>query len=198
MKIALIAAKTLNNVIGKDNGIPWKLPSDMKRFKNLTMGKVILMGRNTFQSIGSTPLPNRTNIVVTKSLEFADQFTYGQPTLMAVTSLAAGLHLAMQVAHGKVELTGQDDLEEVMVIGGHSLYRDCLPMAHRLYLTTINAECKGDVKFPEINLSDWTVSWSEELVDEKSFLADAEDKTPLTYKFEILDRKPTESISENV
>lgn len=133
--ISLIAAMDENRVIGIDNRLPWKLPADLQYFREVTMGKPILMGRKTYESIGR-PLPGRTNIVLTSDPAFT----------------ADGCTIVHSVEEGLGAAAGS---EEVMVIGGASLYRHMLPIAHRLYVTLIHAEFEGDTWFPEIEAGEW-------------------------------------------
>ena len=135
MKISMIAAMTVNRVIGKDNEMPWHLPEDLKHFKASTMGKPIVMGRKTFESIGR-PLPGRHNIVITRQPDFSVE---GITTVSSFESakIAAG------------------DVEEIAVIGGGQLYKQLLPMADKLYLTLINIDVDGDTYFPEWDDGSW-------------------------------------------
>ena len=135
MKISIIVAMAANRVIGQDNGLPWHLPADLKHFKETTMGKPILMGRKTWESIGR-PLPGRTNIVITRDSAYAAE------GCVVVSSIAAAMAAA-----------GEQD--EVMVIGGAELYRQVLPCADTIYLTRIHASIEGDTRFPEIPDSEW-------------------------------------------
>jgi dihydrofolate reductase len=124
MILSLIVAASANGAIGKDNHLPWRLPADLKRFKALTLNHPVIMGRKTFESIGK-PLPGRTNLVVTN-----------QPNLKACGCL---------VAHSLEEaLERCRDEEEVFVIGGETLYREALPLAGRIYLTSIHQDFEGD------------------------------------------------------
>ncbi|QSX32888.1 type 3 dihydrofolate reductase [Shewanella avicenniae] len=135
MHIAMIAAMAHNRVIGKDNQMPWHLPDDLRHFKAMTLGKPVIMGRRTFESIGR-PLPGRCNIVVSRQQDYhADGITL-------VASLQDALLAAGQV-------------EEVVVIGGGQLYREALPLAQRLYLTEIDLEVAGDTTFPEWDDGSW-------------------------------------------
>ncbi len=131
--LSLIAAMGRNRVIGSKNALPWKLPADMKHFRELTRGKVVIMGRKTFESIGK-PLPNRINIVVTSQ----DKEIPGCIT----TPGEDGPWLHALVAH----LDGAP--QEVMVIGGASIYKKFLPKANRIYLTLIDEDFEGDAWFP--------------------------------------------------
>jgi dihydrofolate reductase len=141
MKIALVVAVSQNNVIGRENQLPWHLPEDLQYFKSVTMGKPILMGRKTFDSIGR-PLPGRKNIVITRDLEWNAE---GVEVVYSVDdALAAGAD-ACAVANS----------DEIMIIGGAQIYRDCLPIADRLYLTRVEAEIEGDAFFPDIDIKQW-------------------------------------------
>jgi dihydrofolate reductase len=133
--LALIAAVARNSVIGVDNRLPWRLPEDMRRFRTLTTGHSIIMGRKTWESIGK-PLPDRQNIVVTRQRNFQ------APGANVVASLEAALAVAFMP-------------EPVFVIGGEALYREALPLASRLYLTEIRQDFLGDACFPAFARSAW-------------------------------------------
>ncbi len=143
VKLALIAAMARNRVIGRDNAMPWHLPEDLRYFKATTLGKPIVMGRKTFDSLGR-PLPSRTNIVVSRqpdlTLEGAQVFA----------SIDAALSAARQQAQA-------DGVDEVMVIGGDNLYRQTLERADRIYLTRIDSEPEGDAWFPDFDEQAWTL-----------------------------------------
>lgn len=145
MVISLIAAMDKHRVIGKDNTLPWKISADLKRFKELTSGKPVIMGRKTFESIGK-PLPNRTNIIITRDKN------YMASGCIVVHSVEGALKAA---AVGK----------EVMVIGGAEIYKQFLPRANRLYLTLINEEFEGDAYFPEYNKNEWKEVFREDHED---------------------------------
>lgn len=162
MKIALIAALDRNRLIGAEGEIPWHLPADLKHFKTTTMGKPLIMGRKTYESIGR-PLPGRQNIVLTSRPE------YEAPGCTVVHSIPAALAAAAPAA-------------EVMVIGGGTLYEALLPHAHRLYLTCIDAAFAGDTYFPSFDQDAWQV------VSEEAHPPDA--KNPHPYRFVILERHP--------
>ncbi|MBI3144123.1 MAG: dihydrofolate reductase [Pseudogulbenkiania sp.] len=133
--ITLVAAMAANRVIGIDNRLPWHLPEDLKHFKTVTLGKPVIMGRKTYDSIGR-PLPGRRNIVVTRQ--------YGWS--------AAGV----EVAHGlEAALALVVEAESACVIGGAELYRQALPLAHRLELTEIAESYQGDAYFPDFSLDEW-------------------------------------------
>ena len=146
MKISIIVAVAANNVIGRDGELPWRLPEDLKRFKQLTIGKPVIMGRLTYESIGR-PLPDRRNIVL---------------------SACKGLNIdgceVVDTPDAAIRLAG--GAEEVMVIGGSGVYAQMLPMADRIYMTRIDAMVDGDTFFPELNDKEWQV------VDRVDFPAD--------------------------
>ena len=141
MKLALIAAYAQNRVVGIDNKLPWHLPEDLKYFKRCTSGKAIIMGRKTFDSIGR-PLPNRTNIVISRNPEF------NVDGVKVVSTLDEAIELAKAVN----EING---IDEIMVIGGATIYELTLPLADRLYLTHVHANVEGDAYFPEVDFSSW-------------------------------------------
>ena len=145
----MIAAMGKNNVIGIDNSLPWKLPADMKRFKQITSGKPVIMGRKTFESIGR-PLPNRKNIILTRDKN------YSVEGCIIVTSVEEA------ITHSK-------DANEAMVIGGEQVFRLFLPHAKRLYLTFIEEEFKGDSYFPQFNKEEWTVLKEEHYQDDHKY-----------------------------
>jgi len=149
MKISIIVAMDSNGVIGRENELPWHLPADLQHFKHTTMGKPILMGRKTWESIGR-PLPGRTNIVITRDSD------YQADGCVVVNSIDAALAAA-----------GEQD--EVMVIGGAEFYRQVLPRTDTLYLTRIHASFDGDTVFPELNAASWhEVERSDRAADEKN------------------------------
>lgn len=166
MKLSLIWAMAENRVIGRDNSLPWRLPGDMRHFMRVTMGKPVLMGRKTFESM-KAPLPGRTNIVVTR-----DQ-TWQRDSVQVVHSLAEGLELAEQQAL----IDGQ---EELMVIGGADIYALALPEADRLYVTHVHDRPEGDVLFPEVDLSTWRCLSSERF--------EADDKHSSAYTVALYER----------
>ncbi|MEI6948827.1 dihydrofolate reductase [Paraflavisolibacter sp. H34] len=163
MRISLLVAADENNVIGKDNKLPWHLPNDLKYFKNLTWGLPILMGRKTFDSIGK-PLPGRRSIVITRNRDWQHE---GVDT---VHSLEAAVEAAQAA-----------DVKEIFVIGGAEIFRTAFATADRLYLTRIHHRFDGDVFFPEVNPDEW------ELVSERFCTADDKNAYPHTYQ--VWDRK---------
>lgn len=167
--LALIAAVAQNGCIGRDNRLPWHLPEDLRFFKRVTTGKPVVMGRRTFESLGR-PLPNRTNIVVTRNPAFI------APTAVRVAhSLPAALALATAVA-------AESGSEEILVIGGAQLYAEALPQVTRMYLTEVEAAVAGDAFFPAWDRRDW-----QEVARERHFHAPAQ----LHYSFVIYERRGT-------
>ncbi|MPW31399.1 type 3 dihydrofolate reductase [Agarivorans sp. B2Z047] len=160
MKVAMIAAMAKQRVIGKDNQMPWHLPADLKHFKAVTMGKSVIMGRLTYQSIGR-PLPGRLNIVVSRNVDLVIE------GVTVVNTVQAALDLVKDEA-------------EVMVIGGGNIYQQCLAFADTLYLTFIEKEVEGDAHFPDYQKYQW-----QQLASEKHL---ADEKNPYNYEFVTLER----------
>jgi dihydrofolate reductase len=161
MIISLIAAMDKNRLIGVKNALPWHLPADFKHFKEVTMGKPVVMGRKTFESIGK-PLPGRKNIVISRS-------GFEAEGIISVDSIEAAIAEVF-------------DAEEVMIIGGASFYEQMILNAHRMYLTYVDTECEGDAWFPEFEQSEWDVA------SEQKFLAD--EKNNFDFKVIEYRRKP--------
>ena len=160
MKISIVVAMAANGVIGRDNQLPWHLPADLKHFKQTTMGKPILMGRKTWESIGR-PLPGRNNIVITRDNDYTAE------GCVVVGSIEAAMLAA-----------GEQD--ELMVIGGAELYRQLLPRAETIYMTRVHETFDGDTRFPEISNSEWhQVARSDYEADENN---------PYDYSFIRLER----------
>jgi dihydrofolate reductase len=141
MHISLIVAVAENGVIGNDGGLPWRLPSDLKRFRRLTMGKPVIMGRKTFETLAK-PLDGRDNIVVTRDPHFKAQ------GVTVVGSVPEALTLARVLAATR-------GVDEIMVIGGADIFRETLAVAGRIYWTEVAARPEGGVRFPEIDMSEW-------------------------------------------
>ena len=137
MVLALIVAVAENGVIGRDGGLPWRLSGDLRYFKAVTMGKPIIMGRKTFESIGR-PLPGRPNLVVSRNPAFSHE--------------GVNVHDSLEAAVANAECMGEG---EVMVIGGAGLYEAALPIADRIYLTEVHAKVDGDVTFPAFDRGEW-------------------------------------------
>ena len=145
MGVTIVAAVARNGIIGVDGGLPWHLPDDMRRFKELTLGHVLVMGRRTYESIGR-PLPGRTTVVVTRS----EGWDSGSNEVL----VAGGVPEAIDVA------AAIDD--EVFVVGGAQVYADALSLADRLVLTHVDAEPEGDTRFPEVDRREWRELGREE------------------------------------
>ncbi len=148
MIISLIAAMGRNGVIGNENSLIWKIPNDMKRFKAMTTGKTVVMGRKTFESIGR-PLPNRTNIILTRDKTYKAE--------------------GCIVVHSVDEAIKKSNSDEVMIIGGAQIYKVFLLKADRLYLTLIDAEFEGDAYFPEFNKDEWKEIFREDHNEEYNY-----------------------------
>jgi dihydrofolate reductase len=145
--ISFVVAMDQNRAIGKDNDLPWYLPNDLKHFKKTTMGKPIVMGRKTYESIGK-PLPGRENIVVTRDESYKAEGT--------------------TIVHSVDEVL-QLNAEEICVIGGSEIFKQFLPVADRLYITEIHHTFDADTYFPELSADEWKeVSRTEGIVDEKN------------------------------
>lgn len=140
MIVSLIVAMTKNRVIGKDNQMPWHLPRDLAWFKQHTLGKPVIMGRKTFESIGR-PLPKRQNIVLSRS-------PFNHPNIDWAENFSQAITLAQPA-------------NEIMLIGGGELFRQTLERANKLYLTEIQTELDGDTYFPEINFEEWEIEYEE-------------------------------------
>ena len=149
MKITLVAAIASNNVIGKENSLPWNIPEDLKRFKQMTSGHTILMGRKTFDSIGR-PLPNRQNLVMTKDENFERE------GIKVINDFNEALELI------------KESNEDVFVIGGSKIYELFEPVANSLAITRILKDFDGDAFFPDINWDLWQIDKEENFFDEKS------------------------------
>lgn len=167
MKLSMIVATAQNRVIGRDNALPWYLPNDLKYFKQTTLGKPVIMGRKTYESIGK-PLPGRTNIVITR------QTDYQPEGVKVVHSVAEARDLAESVCL----IDGQ---EEAMIMGGAEIYTLALPDADRLYLTEVHADVDGDAYFPEYDKTEWQEISREDF--------SAEGPNPYNYSFVVYDKK---------
>lgn len=166
MHISLILAVARNGVIGRDNRIPWRISSDMRRFRKLTLGKPIVMGRKQYESVGK-PLDGRDNIVLTRDSAFT------APGIHVVHDMTEAIALGTRLAE-------QRGSGEVMIIGGAQIYALAMPRATRIYLSTIEADVEGDVRFELPDLSGWHVVESEKCP------AGPKDEHP--HSFTILDR----------
>lgn len=185
--LSLIVAFTDNRVIGAGNTLPWKLPSDMKNFKNITTGKTVVMGRKTFESIGK-PLTNRFNVVISTNnkKELMDKFSeIPSDQLWISNSLSSSLDHIQSLSDLKAR---NPQFQEFIFIGGSQIYENVIPVVDRMYISRIQGTCSGDTFFPEFNENEWKVVATETITDEKSFFSEDPEKKPLTYNFQILER----------
>ncbi len=162
MTISLIVAAALNNAIGKEGGMPWQLPNDLRHFKNLTWGMPVVMGRKTFESLGK-PLPGRKNIVISR------QAGWNTAGAVVVKTIEDALFVAREA-----------DVKEVMVIGGGEIYKSLFDRAKRIYLTRVEAEPEADTFFPVIDPQQW------HLMSQKNHEAD--EKNTYNYSFQVWER----------
>lgn len=160
MRISLVAAMSENRIIGRDGRLPWRLRGDLRRFRQLTIGHPVVMGRKTFESIGA-PLPKRCNIVLSRDANWN----------AADVLVASDLERAMRLA---------GECQELFIIGGEEVYQQALPMADRIYLTVVHATLEGDTRFPEIDLHNWT------LVEDERHEADEFDR--FDYSFRLYEK----------
>jgi dihydrofolate reductase len=163
MIVSLLVAASENNVIGKDNQLPWHLPNDLKYFKNLTWGMPILMGRKTFDSIGK-PLPGRKSIVITRNGDWR--------------------HDGVDVVHSIEEATQKAEsygVKEIFVIGGAEIFKTSLSTANRVYLTRIHQDFDGDVYFPEVSDKEWELTTSR--------FCKADEKNIYDHTYQVWNRK---------
>jgi dihydrofolate reductase len=164
MRISIIAAVAENGIIGRGGQLPWRLSADLQRFKRLTMGHAIIMGRRTWESIGRA-LPGRRSVVVTRQPDY-------NPGVTEI-AVAASLDDALRLAEGSNE-------SEAFIIGGGELYREAILRADRLYFTRVLAKVEGDTRFPEFDWSQWQLTESE--------LQRADEKNDHPFNFEIHER----------
>ncbi|BAP15257.1 MULTISPECIES: dihydrofolate reductase [Alcanivorax] len=167
IRLSMMVAKATNNVIGRNNKLPWYLPNDLKYFKQVTFGKPVIMGRKTWESLKG-PLPGRTNIVITR-----------QPAYQAEgAKVVATVDDAITMAENVAFIEGQ---EEAVIMGGAEIYALALAQTQRLYLTEVHAEVDGDTFFPEYDKGEW-----EEIAREDF---PAEGPNPYDYSFVVYERK---------
>ena len=158
----MIAAIGMNREIGYRNDLLWHIPADLKRFKNITSGHTVIMGRKTFESIGCKPLRNRKNIVITTQKQFHAQ--------------------GVEIVHSVDEaLEHIKHIDEVFILGGAAIYKQFIPYADTLYLTLVKKEYKADTFFPEYNLGDWEISEFQKIINDEDAGVD--------YSFITLTRK---------
>ncbi len=165
MTISFIAAVSENNVIGKDNKLPWRLPTDMKYFKNVTWAMPVVMGRKSFESLGK-PLGGRKNIVITRRTDWHPD----------------GVEIVHSIDQAIIVAT-QHDVKEIFIIGGAQIFQAAMPSADRIYLTLVHENFDGDAFFPEIKQEDW------KLVSNRD--CEPDEKNPYALSFQVWERKPT-------
>lgn len=163
-RVALVVAVARNGVIGAGGDLAWRIADDLKWFKKVTMGKPIVMGRKTYESIGK-PLPGRVNIVITRNPEYAPE---GVSTVRTVKAA--------------LDLANEEGAEEICVIGGGEIYKQTLPLADRIYLTRVDAEPEGDVFFPDLDEGLWRAT--------RDSACAKSDRNEHACEFFILDRAP--------
>lgn len=170
MKVSLVAAVARNGVIGVGGALAWRISDDLKWFKKVTMGKPVIMGRKTFESIGK-PLPGRDNIVITRSREFSVQGVI----------VARDIDYALSRAE---ECAAQRETDEICIIGGGEIYAQTLARADRIYLTRVDAVVDGDVFFPRLDSREWT--------ERRESACEKNDRNQHACEFFILDRRAGE------
>ena len=170
--IALVVARGRNGVIGRDGDLPWRLRSDLQRFKAITIGKPCLMGRKTWESLPLRPLPGRLNLILTRDL------SYGEDGQAKGAVVCASLDEAIEIARETAE---DDGVDEICVIGGTALFEAALPRARRLYITEVEAEPEGDAVFPALDETAWVEVSSERRA--------AGEKDDHAFTFRVLERR---------
>jgi dihydrofolate reductase len=169
MKLSLLLAASENNVIGKNNQLPWHLPNDLKYFKNLTWGLPILMGRKTFESIGK-PLPGRKSVVITRQRGWRQE----------------GVDIVYSVKEAIKRATNYG-AKEIFVIGGAEIFKTSLPMADRIYLTRIHQQFEGDVFFSELDENEWQLASDR--------FCEKDEKNSYDHSYQVWERLPVNSTS---
>jgi len=164
MIISFIVAASENNVIGKDNKLPWCLPTDMRYFKNVTWGMAVIMGRKSYDSLGKA-LKGRTNIVVTRNKDWK-----------------VGDAQSVQTIDQAITLAAATDAKEIFIIGGAEIFRSAWPSADRIYLTLVHGNFDGDAFFPEIKPAEWA------LISNRN--CEADEKNHYALSFQVWERKP--------
>ena len=166
MMISMVAAMAENRVIGKDNKMPWHLPADLKHFKAVTLGKPVVMGRKTFESVGSKPLTGRTNIIISRQEGLTSQYD----NVWFATSLDEAIEHAKKL-----------ETKEIMIAGGAQIYKQALPIANRIYLTRVHVHLDADAFFPEFAVDEWHLTRSSDF--------EANEKHAYSFSIQQWDRK---------
>jgi dihydrofolate reductase len=167
-QLVLVVARARNGVIGRDGDLPWRLRSDLQRFKAITVGKPCIMGRRTWDSLPLKPLPGRLNIILSRDESF------GARGALVCTTLDEAIEIARETAE-------EEGADEICVIGGTALFEKALPRAKRLYLTEVEAEPEGDAVFPAFDEAAW--------VEVSSEAHPAGEKDDHAFRFRVLERK---------
>jgi dihydrofolate reductase len=163
MTISFIVAVSENNVIGKNNQLPWQIPRDMKYFKNVTWAMPVVMGRKTFEALGK-PLNGRTNIVVTRNKDWKKN---GVQTVQSIDQA--------------IVLAAKTDAKEIFIIGGAEIFQAAMPSADRIYLTLVHENFEGDAFFPEIKQEDWKLASNRD--------CEPDERNPYALSFQVWERK---------
>lgn len=162
-QISIIVAASENNCIGKDNDLPWRIPGDLKRLKEITMGKPLVMGRKTHESVSAhregKPLPGRVHYVVSRTMP--------PPINIEDVHVSRDLQKAIQQAQSYAV---EKDLAEIIIFGGAEIYKQALPLVHKIYLTRVHKHVDGDAFFPELDMSEWSESYKEDHETEDGLL----------------------------
>lgn len=161
--LSFIVAADENNVMGKNNQLPWTLPNDMKYFKNQTWGMTVIMGRKTLESFGK-PLKGRKNIVITRNKNWKQQGVDQAHSLDAA-----------------IEMAKKNGAKEIFIIGGAEIFKEAMPIANKIYLTRIHHRFEGDVFFPPIYTNEWNLM--------KNFFCEADEKNKFAHSFQVWERK---------
>ena len=172
MMLSSVVAASTNNVIGKDNNLLWRLPNDMKFFKNTTWGMPVIMGRKTYDSMAGEPLPGRFIIVITRSTDWSAKTPSqnpGREEVWVVKSLEEAIEKAKET-----------DCKEVFVAGGGEIYKQSLPVADKVYLTRVHAVMEGDITFPVLSEAEWQLAYHLDFP--------ADDKHAYAYSFQTWKR----------
>lgn len=174
-KISIIAAKSKNNVIGSNNQLPWRLPSDLKNFKTLTENNIVVMGRKTYESIGK-PLPNRYNVII------SSQNNLNLPTEVLV------LNSPTEALKATKSMAIKQNIKNIYVIGGAGIYQQFINEVDKIILTTIDKECEGDTFFPYFKKQLWELKHSTQCFDKSGYMLDNPHNLGLTYTIEEYER----------
>jgi dihydrofolate reductase len=191
--INIITAIANNNVIGYNNTIPWKLSEDLKRFKSLTINNIVIMGRKTYESLGSKPLPNRINIILTNDKNYkADHCIICSSLNNAVVYCGlvnnihdyayalyrdSGYQTATDILTGNVSSVKEYKEKSIFIIGGNKLYEEGLKIANRLYITNVNIDVEGDTYFPKFDIEEWDLQKEEHM------------ELPIEHYYRVYDKK---------